>query len=110
MGTHIGEGGGGRLLHHVAQLAGESEAAFSRHPSCFNENNIAASGGPGQAGGQTGPPGTGCKLRNELDRSKILLQVVRSNPSNLLSTGSNLFGYTPADSGDFPFERLSSNE
>ena len=41
-----------RLLHHVAQLAGQRELAFAVDHSGFGAQNRAADFGPGQAGDQ----------------------------------------------------------
>ena len=40
-----------RLLHHVAELAGERQPAAAGHQRRFGDQNLAADFGPGQAGG-----------------------------------------------------------
>ena len=44
----------GRLLHDIAQLAGEDQVAAPLHDDRLNIENLAAGLGPGQAGGQAG--------------------------------------------------------
>ena len=39
-----------RLLHHVAQLAGEAQLALARHQRHLDRQDLAAHLGPGQAG------------------------------------------------------------
>ena len=50
-GAGVGEGGLGRLLHHVAQLAGQQERALAFHQAHFDADGVAAHGCPGHAGG-----------------------------------------------------------
>ena len=42
-----------RLLHHVAELAGQRQVALAARERDFGRQDLAADFGPGQAGGQT---------------------------------------------------------
>ena len=43
-----------RLLHHVAELAGEHQAPLARHARRLDEQDVAAGRRPGEAGGHAG--------------------------------------------------------
>ena len=49
VGPHPVEGQIGRLLHHVAQLAGQGELALAVHLGGLDEHDLPAHLGPGQA-------------------------------------------------------------
>src|SRR5207245_7151067 len=49
--AHVGERGVGRLLHHVAELAGQAQRALARHEGHLDGQGLAPDLGPGQAGG-----------------------------------------------------------
>ena len=52
LGAHVAQGRLGRLLHHLAQLAGDEELAPARHDHHFGLQEFAAELGPGQPGGE----------------------------------------------------------
>ncbi len=68
--TDVGEGDLGRLLHDVAQLAGEHEGvaagAAALHGGGLDEQHVASGAGDGQAGCDTGCGGAGSRLLEEL--------------------------------------------
>ena len=49
--AHVAQRGLRRLLHHVAELAGERQLALAGHQRRFGDEHLAADFGPGQAGG-----------------------------------------------------------
>src|SRR5690606_9853372 len=59
--THVGEGDAGRLLHHVAELAGDSQVGrsglvlvFGRQGRHLDEQHVASGSGDRQTGGHAG--------------------------------------------------------
>ena len=54
VGLEIAEGGAGGFLHDVAEGTGEDEVAFAGHAGGFNEEDVAADGGPGESGDDAG--------------------------------------------------------
>ena len=44
LGTHEAEGDARAFLHHVAELAGESELALALHPCRLDEQDVSADG------------------------------------------------------------------
>ena len=54
VGAHVGERRLRRLLHHVAELAGELQLARAVHARRLDEEDLAADAGPGEAGGDAG--------------------------------------------------------
>ena len=50
--AHVAHGRLRRLLHDVAELAGDGELALARHHGGLHREELAAELGPGQAGGQ----------------------------------------------------------
>ena len=53
MTLHVSQGNTGGLLHNIAQLTREHEAAFTGHGCCFDEEHVAADTGHRQAGRNT---------------------------------------------------------
>ena len=69
--AHVGEGDPRRLLHHVAQLAGEHQAVARRrvpglHRGGLDEQHVAARARDRQSGGDTGRGGPCGGLLEEL--------------------------------------------
>ena len=64
--AHVGEGDLGRLLHDVAELAGDGETGLARHRGRFDEEHVAAGAGDGEAGGHAGHGGPHRGLLEEL--------------------------------------------
>ena len=52
--AHVGERRLRRLLHHVAELAGDRQLARARHRGRLDEEDVAAGRRPGEAGGDAG--------------------------------------------------------
>ena len=48
--AHIGRRRRDRLLHHVAQIAGDRHLALAGHHDAFDRQQLAADLGPGEAG------------------------------------------------------------
>ena len=55
--AHVRERRLRRLLHHVAELAGDLDAAFARHARGLDEEDVAADRRPREAGGDAGNDG-----------------------------------------------------
>ena len=53
----VGEGDPGGLLHDVAQLPGEHQPALAGHRRRFDEEDVSARAGDGEAGGHAGDAG-----------------------------------------------------
>src|SRR4051794_10191312 len=65
--AHVGQRDPRRLLHHVAELAGERQpAGRALHVVGLDEQHVAAGAGPGRAGGAAGARGGGGRLLEDL--------------------------------------------
>src|SRR5215211_6325733 len=75
VGPDVGEGDRGRLLHHVAQLAGQGQPGLTVHHAGLDEQHVAAGAGDGQAGRDPGHGGPlGC-LEEELLTAQVAAHV-----------------------------------
>jgi hypothetical protein len=66
----------GGLFHDVAELAGEHEAALAGHLGRLDEHDLAADGGPREAGGDAGLGGALGDLGQVLLRAEVVGHVV----------------------------------
>src|SRR5918994_3387007 len=75
VGPDVGEGDRGRLLHHVAQLAGEGQPGLAVHHAGLDEQDVAAGAGDGQAGRHPRDGGPLGRLAEELLASQVAADV-----------------------------------
>ena len=94
LGTHVGKGDLRRLLHDVAELAGDREAAgrFAGHRSRLDEQDVAAHPGDRQAGGHAGHDRPVGRLVEEPTPAQVVRQVVDVDHDGRLAALGDLGG------------------
>ena len=100
------QGGPGRLLHHISQLARKDQVALPAHQGGLDAEDVPARLGPREAGGRTDAPGPGNLLEPELLSSKMTFQGFRPDMqgqggSALLHDPSRVL---PEHGAQLPFE------
>ncbi len=100
----VGEGGPGRLLHHVAELPGEDEVALAGHHGDLHEHDVPAHGGVVHPRGHPhlGLPGLG--LGEEAGRAEVGLQVLLRDPHPLLALLQDPAGGLAEEGPDLPLQ------
>jgi hypothetical protein len=104
MGADEAQGGGGRLLHHVAQLPGQRQALLALHGRGFDEQQIAAHGGPGQAHGHARRGHAALGFGGEADGPQVFGHIIHLDGGFLDFAFGDFGGHTPADGGDFALQ------
>ena len=102
------EGCVGRLLHHVAQVAGELHLAAAGDHVDLHLQQLTAHRGPGQAINYAHPLGECLPLRVEAGRSQIFLQVPLCNGNRLACSLHQLHGGLPAQGGHLALQHPHS--
>src|SRR5829696_5931534 len=75
VGPDVGEGDRGRLLQHVAQLAGQGQPGLTVHHAGLDEQDVTAGAGDGQAGRDPGDGGPLGRLEEEPLASQVAAHV-----------------------------------
>src|SRR5205807_4292152 len=107
-----GERGRGRLLHHVAELAGDLELAGAREARGLDEQHVATDGRPGEAGRNPRLVGPAADVRDEAALAQQLDDLLRAHDAlaRALALGV-LARHLPAHRADLalevPYARLA---
>src|SRR5262249_44245928 len=104
VGTGIGPGRTGALLHHVAKLTREHELALAAHGGCFDEHDVAADGRVVHAGSHADFVSRGGLFRVHLGTAE---QVGHPRRMHIHAGGPltrNPARYLPRHLADFPLE------
>ena len=104
VGLDVGQGRGGRLLHHLAELAGEHQPALALHARGLDEQDLAAHRRPGKPGGQSRPPAARLGLREEPLRTKEVVEFVRRDHGLAGLAAGDARGRAAAEGGEFPLQ------
>ena len=99
---------GGRLLHHVPQLAGEGQILVALHGGGLDKEQAAAHRRPGQPHGHPGGQGALGGFGDELDRPQVAVKVVDADLGRLDFPPGHPSGHPAADGGDFALEVAQS--
>ena len=92
------------LLHHVAELSGERDAALALHLGALDEEQVAARCRPGEAGGHAGKLGALGRLGVELLRPEDDLQLFRRDAPLQQGALGHVDRHRAADVGDGALE------
>ena len=93
-----------RLLHDVAELAGERQAAAASHRRRFDEEDVAADRRPRQTGRDADLIALEQFVLENFRPAEKLIQIVGVNLADLLFAGRDLLGDLAADRCDLAFE------
>ena len=105
--AHVGERGAGRLLHDVAELAGDLEAALARHARRLDEEDVAAHRRPREARGDSRRGGALGHLGEELRAAEEPREVAGLDDGArglVVRRAGHLEGDGAGDAGDLPGE------
>ena len=92
------------LLHHVAELARQDEPAGARDAGRLDEQDVAAHGRPGEAGGHAGHAGAHRGLALEARRAEDRHEVVARDPDRPALPFGNAHRGVPQRLADLAFE------
>ena len=103
--AHVGERRLRRLLHHVAELAGDRQLARARHRRRLDEEDVAAGRGPGEAGGDAGVLGPAPLLGEDAAAAEQLARLLAGDLDLALGLAlGDLAGDFAADRADLALE------
>ena len=102
--TDVGQRGPGGFLHHVAQLARQRQPLSAGHLAGFDEHDLAAGRGPGQADRHAGVAGPFRRLREVLGRAQVPVQVLFGDPEGRGLPLGDRAGRLAGDRADLAFE------
>ena len=104
VGPGIAQGGLGGFLHDVAQGAGQGEVPLPLHLRRFDEQDLAAGLGPGDARGDADLVLAEELVLEDLGRAEERLDVLGGDPGQGLPALGDLAGDLPADGGDLALQ------
>jgi hypothetical protein len=110
LGAEEADGGLGTFLHDVAERAGEHESALAGHAGDFDEEDIAADGGPGHTDGDAGFRDGFGGFREEACGAEEVAEFLWGDGDGFLFifTGDDSAGDFAGEGGDFAFELADS--
>ncbi len=97
---------GGRrgFFHDVADLAGQRDLTLAGHAGGFDEEDFAADGGVGHAGGDAGDAGSAGQFRIEFSGAQDLGHAVFGDGESIGFAFDDLGGDRAGDRSDLPFQ------
>lgn len=99
--VQVGARGLHRFLHHVAELAGQGQAALALGGGGFDEEDIAAGGGPGEADDDAGfADAVGGHVALEVGRAQVGGEAGGVDAHGLVVAFGDLARHLAADAGD----------
>src|SRR5258706_1287635 len=96
------------FTHHIAELTGEDQCAFSGNPGRLDKENVAADRRPCQTGGDTRNTGAHRDLIFEAGRTENRGEVASGDGNLVRATLGDLYRGMAECPADFPLERTNA--